>query len=318
MSTDLGQQMQQLYSDFGELPGITIELHQQLLAIRVDNNEASATVFLQGAQITDFQTKGCKPLIWCSDQSDYKPGVPLRGGIPICWPWFGELAMNAVEVKQQIADGGSDPQLPAHGFVRHLPWQLSAIDTTDNHATQLVFKLILDGTEHPHWSLPAELTYTVTVGNKLSLQLSVNNTGNQPINFSSALHTYYAIDAIENIAIHGLEKCNYIDCMDDWQEKAQRGQLCVDREVDRIYHGDTGHITIAEKNQRDVIIASRGSRSAVIWNPWIEKSSRLSHFPDHAYKKMLCVETANADRDFVALSPKQTHTLAVTIHSTSS
>ncbi len=316
MPIDLGTQMQQLYRDFGELPGITIELHQQLLAIRVDNEKASATVFLQGAQVSHFQPDGCKPIIWCSDQCNYTHGSPLRGGIPICWPWFGDLNRNPVEVKQQIAGNSDTTLLPPHGFARNQLWELASIDIVSADTTQLTFRLILDGSEDSTWPYACELTYIVTVGSALSLQLSIDNKSHDTVNFSSALHTYYSVDAIEHTAINGLEGCRYTDCLDEWKEKDPQNQLLIDAEVDRIYWGATDRITIVEKNQRSIIIESDGSRSTVVWNPWIEKSARLPQFPNSGYQNMLCVETANAGRDFVQLAPNQTHKLAVTIYST--
>ncbi|MEH6558723.1 MAG: D-hexose-6-phosphate mutarotase [Oceanicoccus sp.] len=318
MPIDLGTQMQQLYRDFGELPGITIELHQQLLAIRVDNEKASATIFLQGAQVSDFQPNGCNPIIWCSDQCNYAAGTPLRGGIPICWPWFGDLNRNPAEVKQQIL-GNSDTQILApHGFVRNQPWQLATISIVDADTTQLTFRLVLDGTEDPLWPHACELTYTVTVGSVLSLELCINNKSRDTVNFSSALHTYYSVDNIEHTTLNGLEGCRYTDCMDEWKDKDPESQLLVNCEIDRIYRGATDRITINEKNQRNIIIESDGSHSTVVWNPWIEKSARLSQFSNSDYQKMICVETANVGTDFVRLAPNQTHRLAVTIYSTES
>ncbi len=125
MPVDIGQQMQQLYSQFGDLPGISIELHKQLLAIRVENKQATATVFLQGAQLSDYQKQGEQPIIWCSPHCDYQNGQSLRGGIPLCWPWFGDLARNPEPVRQHI---NQTTDAPAHGFVRNRLWSLSTVE----------------------------------------------------------------------------------------------------------------------------------------------------------------------------------------------
>ena len=315
MPLDLGAQMQQLYRDFGELPGITIELHQQLLAVRVDNQKASATVFLQGAQVIHYQPNEAKDIIWCSDQCDYAPGSALRGGIPICWPWFGDLNKNPTEVQQQIAANNDTQTLPSHGFVRNKLWELSAINIIDGDTTQLIFQLMLDDTTDSLWPYAGELTYTVTIGSTLSLQLCINNKSDETVSFCNALHSYFSVDAIERTMISGLETCRYTDTLEEWTEKDPQEQLLIDGEVDRFYWDTPDQINIIEQNQREISIESQGSNSTVVWNPWIEKSVRLSQFPSDGYKNMICVETANVGRDFVQLAPNQTHTLAVTISS---
>ena len=312
MSADLGHQMQQLYQQFGEVSGVSIELHKELLAIRVDNQQATATVFLQGAQLSHYQHRGGQPIIWCSPDCDYSAGVPLRGGIPICWPWFGNLAKNLAPVQQHI----NCDDAPAHGFVRQRHWQVSAIENIDNHLTQMQLQLSLAEGEESLWPTATELQLTILIGKTLTLTLEIRNTSHQTVCFSNALHSYFAIGDIEQVVVKGLEGLNYIDCMDNWNEHKQQGPLTIGREVDRIYQGAHNDITLIDKHwQRIITLHSEGSDSAVVWNPWQDKARRLSHFADDAYKKMLCIETANADKDLVPLAAGETHRLVLTISS---
>lgn len=312
MPTDLGQQMQQLYQQFGDIAGVTIELHQDLLALRVDNDQASATVFLQGAQLSHYQKQGEQAIIWCSPECDYTAGVPLRGGIPVCWPWFGELAKNPDAVQQQI----NLNEAPVHGFARQRQWQLSAVEAIHSGLTRLQLQLSLAEGEEALWPWATELQLTILVGESLELSLEVHNSSEQSLCFSSALHSYFSVADIDQVSITGLEGLSYIDFMDDWRQYKQQGALIIDREVDRIYSGTANSIQLVDQQwQRSIRVSNEGSNSAVLWNPWQEKSRRLPHFADDAYKRMLCIETANADQDFVQLAAGDTHRLALTISS---
>ncbi len=318
MSSDIGQQMQQLYSQFGQLDGVVIELHKDLLAVRISNKAATATVFLQGAQLSDYQTAaqqaaGLPPVIWCSDQCDYREGTSLRGGIPICWPWFGDLTRNAEAVKQQIPD--SNKPLSAHGFVRTRLWDLLAVETIDPETTRLHLQLRLAENQEPLWPYHCELNMLITVGTTLSMDFAVTNLSSTTLSFSSALHSYFGVNAIDDTLVGGLDGHAYIDSLDDWQEKHQQGSLVIDQEVDRIYRGTDQAITIKDA-QRRITLQSQGSNSAIVWNPWIEKSKRLSNFADNDYRRMLCIETANAEQDFIQLGPNNSHHLNLNISTT--
>lgn len=311
MSSDLGQQMQQLYSQFGNLPGVTIELHKALLAVRVENAQASATIFLQGAQLSHYQRLGETPIIWCSEHCDYSQGQALRGGIPICWPWFGALALNPDTVKQQVP--ASEADIPAHGIVRNLLWQLQAIDIIDDNTTRLTLTLSLEKNQQPLWPYACDLKLVINVADTLSMEFEVHNRSDKTIAFSSALHTYFQIEAIAQVRIEGLDQLDYIDCLDDWSEHQQTGPLIIDREVDRIYRNTQQPLTIHDGSTRTIYVHSSGSNSAIVWNPWIEKSKRLSNFADDAYQRMLCIETANAEQDFIQLAAGKKHQLGLTI-----
>lgn len=313
MSGNLGNTMQKLYERFGELPGIRIELYKELLAISIDNDSASATIFLQGAQLTHYQRHNEAAVIWCSETCDYQSGTPLRGGIPVCWPWFGQADKNPPQVRQQLPLA----KAPAHGFVRNRLWQVEEIKQPHPHTTELTLSLDLSGQETDFWPFATKLNMHFIIGEQLNVSLSINNLSDHTVTFSGALHTYLAVNDISAVSINGLEGLGYIDCLRDWTPQQQQGPLRFDQETDRIYHGTgVSPITLVDNHgPRAIVLTCRGSNSAIVWNPWIEKARRLSNFPAEAYRKMLCIETANADRDIITLAPQKAHQLSLTISS---
>ena len=309
---DLSQKIQQLYQQFGELSGITIELHKELIAIGIDNRQAQATVFLQGAQLTHFQPKGGKAIIWNSELNDYRSGVAIRGGIPLCWPWFGALAKNPPPVLESLSTIDAD-SAPAHGFVRDRDWQLDAINVDDPEKTQLLFTLSVNREDYPGWPYACELSLRIEIGQRLRLTLSTLNNSERAIAISAALHSYFAVDDITLAGVTGFENSDYLDCLAaEWPIKQQTGAIGIDCEVDRIYTSSPQPIGL-NRGSDCVFLYSKGSNSTVVWNPWIEKARRLSHFDDEAYKKMLCIETAQLSPDAIALASGQTHELQLTI-----
>lgn len=327
MSHDIAQQMQQLYQQYGELPGIAIELHKELLAIQVDNNAASATVFLQGAQLSRYalkqQVKGRpgeqqekqQAIIWCSEQCDYSAGKSLRGGIPICWPWFGDLDKNPAAVRDSIqATQAADTNYPAHGLVRTKLWDVAAIEILDSDNTRIKLVLNIAEGQEPLWPTATSLRLDLTIGPELGVQLDIDNHSNRSVNFSQALHSYFAVSDIAAVSVSGLDDLDYTDCLDGWTTKNQSGTLCIDAEVDRIYHGTSAAVHINDTNwQRIINLHNSNSHSAIVWNPWIEKAKRLSNFADNDYQHMLCIETANVGQDSVCLAAGQSHRLAIRI-----
>ena len=307
---DLAQQLQQLYSQFGHLEGISIELHKELIAIAVDNNEAQALVFLQGAQVAEYQAKGQAKSLWLSDANDYRAGQPLRGGIPICWPWFGDINDNPCNIYQQI-EPAIRAKSPSHGFARNLNWQLSSITASDHSQTQLVFTLDIDN--HPSWPFNSSLSLTVTIGRELSLVLTVENTGSTAFCYSSALHSYFAISDIANTHLTGLDQCHYLDKTQGYKCLQQSGKLSFNQEVDRIYLSPEIVETCICDKQQETLISTSGSASTVVWNPWQQKSKVLSNFAPNDYQSMLCVETANAADDHKCLNAGEKSQLQLTI-----
>lgn len=306
---DSAQQMQHLYQNFGHLQGVEIELHKRLIAIAINNKAARATIFLQGAQIAEFVPHGQNPVLWLSDECNYQAGQSLRGGIPICWPWFGDLARNPAAVTEQYTD---IENLPAHGLVRERLWQLDSIAIIDAATTEV--NLSLDVAADERFPYNAKLHMSLRIGEQLSCIFKITNTGSDTFHFSSALHTYLAVEQIEDVTLTGLEGVNYLDTLDEWREKSEDHTVAINAETDRIYQNVTQAMTLTDSiAERKLTLTSQGFKDAVLWNPWIEKSKRLSQFADQAYKQMICVESANVLENICELAPEQVFSTTLTI-----
>ncbi len=286
---------------------VALEQRDELTLLRVDNAHATALIALQGAQVLEYCEKGQRPLLWLSEQAEFKRGQSIRGGIPVCWPWFGDIRRNP-ETVQRMANGA---KLPAHGLVRSESWILDNISEQAD-ATQITLSYATMATTQPAWPHDAALTLTIRVGATLGLALSTRNDAPVPIAISQALHTYFPVSDIREVTVNGLEQRRYIDALDDWREHIQNGAIAFAGETDRIYLDAPPRIEIVDRGwQRSIFLQARNSHSAIVWNPWIEKAQRLSQFADAAWQRMLCIETANALSDSITLAPGTEQTLGV-------
>jgi len=316
---NIAKTIQDLYARFGRLQGVTIECQKELIAIGITNSVASAEIFVQGAQISRFKRKQQAPILFLSRQCEYKQGQPLRGGIPICWPWFGQLKKNNDKITSQYKHSSLD-SMPAHGCVRDVNWKVDSIETPSHDMTIVEFSLDLNtdladndsNARDTMWPFLAQLRYRVEVGEQLMATLTVSNQDTKEFSYSSALHSYFSVDHINNVIISGFSKTTYIDALDAWQEKKQIDDIAFNKEVDRIYTSAPEEIILSDRN-RTIAITSKGSKSTIMWNPWIEKSQQLSQFADDEYQSMVCVEIANALNDIVSLKPGEVHAMTLAI-----
>jgi glucose-6-phosphate 1-epimerase len=202
--------------------------------------------------------------------------------------------------------------------VRSLDWQLDAITICDDGATEVALSLDVAAGLHASWPYAAKLVVTHRIGTALASAFSIESRDSRPFHFSTALHTYFSVSAIDAVRIDGFDSTSYIDALDDWKLKRQTGAIAIDREVDRIYLATPARSIIRDTGwQREIVVDALGSHSAVVWNPWIEKSKRLSDFAPDAYEDMLCIETANVMDDAVLLAPGGKHVVGVTVASRS-
>lgn len=267
--------------------------------VELNKRGAHAVVALAGAQLLSWQPDGQDEAIWLSPDAKVTAGKSLRGGTPVCWPWFGV--------------DPDDSARPAHGFVRGAPWQVLRTRPTPGDVA-ITFAFDTTCGHHEFWphAARAELTFRLS-RDLLSLDLKTVNTGSAPFVLGQALHTYFAVGSIAATEVTGLNGCTYIDTLDNWRRHTQRGPVRFESEVDRIYLDTPDVVEIADiANARCIEITARGSRSAVVWNPWIAKSERLGDMGADGYRRMVCVETANAADDVVTLAPGAAHTLGAT------
>lgn len=264
------------------------------LSIQVTTAFSQATIALQGAHVMTWQPKGQKPVIWLSKAAKFAPGKSIRGGVPICWPWFGPHASAA--------------SYPGHGFARTIPWTLFDASKLPDGRVRLEFKPVMNDAALAQWPHASVVRNVVTIGQELVIGLTTRNTGDTPFQLGQALHTYFQIGDIGQTSIAGLEGCAYIDKVAGAGRKKQKGVVTFSGEMDRVYLGTSGCCGIVDPVlKRTILITSTGSRSTVVWNPGPEKAAKMGDFGKNGENKMVCVETANAADDVITLAPGETH-----------
>ena len=275
--------------------------HGGLERLRIETATCTGEIYLHGAHVTAWQPRGAAPVIWMSRASVFAPGRPIRGGIPICFPWFGPHP--------------SDSSRPAHGFARLRLWTLDAVERTADDAVAVTLSLQTGAETRELWPHRSALTFTAIFGPQLSLELRVRNLGDDACAIQEALHTYFAVGDIRAVAIEGLAGATYLD-------KVRNGARCVQDaapirfagETDRPYLDTEATTTIVDTSlARRIVIEKRGSRTTVVWNPWIAKAAAMPDFGDDEWPSMVCVETANAVDNALTLAPGAEHRLQALI-----
>ncbi len=259
---------------------------------------STAEIYLHGAHVTHFQKQNERPLLFMSAQSLFASDKPIRGGVPLIFPWFGPR------------DGAA-----AHGFVRTAAWSLVESSVTDNE-TSVTLELA-QAADSAEW--PAHrLRYRVIAGETLRLELETANTSlTRELKYEECLHTYFAIGDIHATRITGLQGVRYLDKVDHFTEKTETSsEIAITGETDRVYLNTTSSVTITDPAwRRQIVVEKSDSNSTVVWNPWIAKAKAMADFGDDEYPQMLCVESGNVDRNRLTLAPGANATLAVELRS---
>ncbi len=269
-----------------------------LLVIEVNNQAATALIALQGAQVMRWAPRGENPVIWLSGAARFAPGKSIRGGAPVCWPWFGAHPTEA--------------GFPAHGYARTLSWEVVRSEVLNAEQTRLLFKLVETAATRAWWPHHTPLECRITVGGTLELELVTRNQDRAPVTISEALHTYFEVGEVSQVQVLGLEDGEYLDKVDGFRRKTQSGPIGISGEVDRVYVNNSNACVISDPVlQRRILIDKRGSESTVVWNPWIDKAVQLGDMGDEGYRHMLCVESGNAADNVVDIAPGDEHRLWV-------
>jgi len=277
----------------------------ELDAIQIQHPKCSATLLLQGAQLLEFiPSTADRNLLWLSPDAEYKQGKSIRGGIPVCWPWFGAAEKNPT----QVSDAVRKPI--AHGFARNLNWTLAELKESC-HQVEVVLTLSSNETTHQYWPYEFELQAHFIFADQLTVELVTTNKDAKAFHISQALHTYLPTQDIKQTQVNGFSGLNYIDALDSWCEKNQTGTIQFKAETDRLYQAPENILAITPNHQ--TLLESKDSASAVVWNPWIKKSQGLSQFADDAYQRMFCIETANVLWDIKEIEPDASQTLTLTL-----
>ena len=249
--------------------------------IEIQNSQAEAKIALQGAHIFHYKANAKTPLLWLSELAYFKEGKAIRGGIPICFPWFGPHK--------------SDATLPQHGFARTAMWSLILVEEIDEGKTHIQLQLLANEETKKLWNYNFDVRLDFMVSDELSVTLTVINTDSKPFEISTALHTYFNISDISNIMIDGLKESMYSNALDG-KEYLEKSDVTIDQEVDRVYFNASKKIILHDGSKK-IELKQEGSNSLVVWNPWIEKSKQMADMGEAAYKTMVCLETANVGQD---------------------
>ncbi|MGF1686265.1 D-hexose-6-phosphate mutarotase [Photobacterium japonica] len=272
---------------------VTVCEYQGLKMVRVLHDTAEAGITLHGGHLVCFKPAGDEDVIWLSENADFDPTKAIRGGIPICWPWFGKAGT------------------PSHGFARTSEWTLLEHRENENG---VIVALELEDSEATHaiWPHKFRNVLTFEIGHSLKVTLTSTNTDTQPWQYSGALHTYFAIDDIHHVAINGMG--------DTYLDSTQAGKTCTGGdslrfhgEVDRVYTQPARTITVADGSPRQLHITNEGHTAAVIWNPWQALSVSMADMADNSFETMVCVESTIHGDSAVTLEPGESHALVTTV-----
>jgi D-hexose-6-phosphate mutarotase len=269
--------------------------------INVKTNFSAAEIFLHGAHVTHFQKNGEPPLIFMSRKSWFEKGKPIRGGVPVIFPWFGNREGE-----------------PSHGFARIMEWQLVKTSADENSAT-LHFALPKISGDNIWNNLRTE--FIVTISDKLTMELTIaNESCDETIAFENCLHTYFQIGDINQISISGLEKSPFDDFASGTngaRQPVENSVLRITKETNRVYFDAPQTVEIRdEKLKRTIRVEKSGSNSTVVWNPWTTQKLP-DDFDPAEYVQMVCVESGNVKQNKISLAPGKTSALKVILSSAS-
>ena len=266
--------------------------------LTVTTPAATAEIYLHGAHMTGFQKTGEPPLLWMSAASQFVAGKPIRGGVPICFPWFG-----------------SRPDAPSHGFARLTDWHLAATSAAPDGRVSV--RLRLSEKAGGETEFPGKVEFLVTVGETLTMELHVTNHSDAPLVFEECLHSYFTVGDIAAVAVRGLKGLTYSDRVGGTAQKEETGKaIHVDSEVDRLFLDAPQTVIIEDASlKRTIRVEKIGSLSTVVWNPWVAKSKAMPDFGDEEYHRMICVESGNIGQNQITLAPGASSTLKVILSS---
>ncbi|MFA6920286.1 MAG: D-hexose-6-phosphate mutarotase [Gallionella sp.] len=279
---------------------VFVEDASGLVVAEINNELGSARLCLQGAHLMSWQPKSqAVPVVWLSKDTRPAAGKSIRGGAPVCWPWFGAHAAESA--------------YPGHGFARTVPWRVIESGSEPCGATRLTLRLVASDKTRTQWTDECNLDLTVIVGQSLRMEMTTENTGSADFVIGEALHTYFQIGDIGAVRVTGLEGCEYWDKVGGSNLRRQEGAISFSGETDRVYINSGAECVIHDdKLKRRIHVAKSGSLSTVVWTPWIEKANKMGDMGQpEGWREMVCVESANAIENVVKVAAGSRHTLIV-------
>ena len=287
----------QLNEQFGTQNQINFELENGFIMMNIVNQYASAKISIYGGQVLSYLPHGqTEDLLYLSKKAIYQQGKAIRGGIPICWPWF--------------ADDTSGYGRPAHGFARNQQWKVLATMENIDGSTVVTLGLYDTDDSVAVWPYKFELKLDITVSEKLEIKLTTKNTGRKSFEITQALHAYLNVGNINNLTIANLNGISYVDKTDNFVHKTQVGDVVITAETDRVYQSSPEELIVDDLDiNRKIVMESRGCNTAVIWNPWKNTAESMVDLQDEDYKVFIGVEAANADGDVIMIPAGGIHCL---------
>ena len=268
--------------------------------LRIKTRAASAEIYLYGAQVTSWRPEGAAEVLFVSEQSQWQEGKAIRGGIPICFPWFRAKA--------------DDPKAPSHGFVRTKIWKLESVSECPEDSVAVLLSTESDDASRKLWPYDFLLEYRITVGRELKLELTMKNTGASELRFEEALHTYFRVGDVEQCSVRGLDGVTYLDNRDANKKKTQHGDLRISTQTDNAYADATGTVDIVDSAlRRRLRTEKQNSNSTIVWNPWKEGARALADLGDEEWRQMLCVEGGNILASAIKLESQDSYTMTARI-----
>jgi glucose-6-phosphate 1-epimerase len=270
------------------------ELEEDLIFITVSNKYADADICLYGAHVTSFKPRNSMEILWMSPDSNFEVRKAIRGGIPVCFPWFGPHK--------------TDPEMPQHGFARLMYWDVLETATLPSGETMVRLQLCSSEETKAHWPHDFCAEMTITVGLTLVVALKVTNTSEVPFEYTCALHSYFSLSAIDNLSIEGLQGTNYYNQLTAENGIQEEELLQIQEPVTRHYLDTETPVVIVDSIfRRRIVAAKSGSKVTTVWNPWEETCAKIEDLPDDAWETFVCVEAVNAFDFPIQLSPGQSY-----------
>jgi glucose-6-phosphate 1-epimerase len=273
-----------------------------LAKVAIASGGTMGEMYLHGAHVTSWRPRGAEQVLFVSSRSRWEDRRAIRGGVPICFPWFGSKA--------------DDAHAPAHGFVRTMSWQLESITQAEDAVRVSMFTQSTDETKR-WWPADFHLVHRATFGSTLTQELVLTNRGSTSLRFEEALHTYLSVGQIEKVLLRGLNDVRYLDKTDANRPKTQQGPIVILSETDRVYLNTRDVIELEDHSlRRRLRVAKANSLTTVVWNPWVEKAKALSDFGDAEWMQMVCVEASNVSDFAVEVAPGCQHVMQAIVHVT--
>ena len=283
-----------LYRQF-EIPGVAevVSGNGGLPKVRVTTPEGSGEIYLHGAHVTSWKPAAEDEVLFLSAKSQWEVGRAIRGGVPICFPWFRGKA--------------DDPKAPAHGFVRTKAWQIESIKQAAGAVIVSMFTESDDNTKK-WWPAEFRLVHRVTFGSELGMELEVTNTGKTSLQFEEALHAYFRVGNVEMTHTQAPDAFHYYDKTDVHTKHTQLGEIMITSETDRVYLNTRDPIEVEDPVlKRRIRVTKENSLNTVVWNPWEQKAALMSDLAKEEWTQMLCIEPSNVLSFAVEVAPGQQH-----------